>query len=85
MLTDIGDIMLKFAKHLLLHLEKPAQWSTIHIHSIPKTGNLSEVGNYRDISLSPIAANITKKMLLNRIQTISDPPLKPNKNGFRLR
>ena len=83
MLADIDDIILKFANNLLLNLEKPAQWSTSHIHPIPKTGDLTEVGNYRSIALSPIAAKITNKMLLNPIQPILDPLLRPNQNGFR--
>ena len=70
MLADIDDIILKFTNNLLLNLEKPAQWSASHIQPIPKTGDLSEVGNYRGISLSPIVAKITNKMLLNCIQPI---------------
>ena len=80
-LADIDDIILKFANNLLLNLEKPAQWSTSQIQSIPKTGDLSEVGNYRGIS--PIAAKISNKMLLNGIQPILDHLLRPNQNGFR--
>ena len=83
MLTDIDDIMFKFANNLLLNLEIPTQWSTIHIHPIPKTGDLSEVGNYRGIALSPNAAKIKNKMLLNCIQPVLDPLLRPNQNGFR--
>ena len=70
MLAEIDDIILKFANNLLLNLEKPDQWSTSQIQPILKTGDLSEVGNYRDIALSPIAAKITNTMLLNRIQPI---------------
>ena len=71
MLADIDDIILKLANNLLLNLEnleKPAQWSTSHIQPIPKAGDLSEVGNYRVIALSPIAAKITKLLLL-RLQS----------------
>ena len=85
MLADIDDIILKFENNLLLNLEKPAQWSTSHIQPIPKTGDLSEVGNYRGIAISPTAAKITNNMLLNCIQPILDPPLRPNQNGFRPR
>ena len=83
MLTDIDDIILKFANNLLLKLEKPTYWSTIQIQPIPKTGDLSKVGNYRGIALSLIAAKIANKLLLNRIQPILDPLLRPNQNGFR--
>ena len=77
-LAGIDDIILKLANKLLLNFEKPAQWSTCHIQSIPKPGDLSEVG-----PLSPIAAKITNKMILNCIQPILDPLLRPNQNGFR--
>ena len=70
MFADIDDIILKFANNLLLNLEKPAQWSTSHIQPIPKTGELSEFGTYRGIALSPVAAKVTNKMLLNPIQPI---------------
>ena len=50
---------------------------------IPKSGNLALTTNYRGISLSAIAAKITNKMLLNRIQPFIDPLLRPNQNGFR--
>ena len=45
MVADIDDIIIKFANNLLLNLEKSAQYSTSHIQRIPKTGDLSEVGN----------------------------------------
>ena len=82
MLAGIDDVILKFA-NLLLNLEKLAQWPTSQIQPIPKTGELSEVGNYRGVALSPIAAKIANKMLLNHIQPILDPLLIPTQNGFR--
>ena len=81
--ADFDDIMLKFANNLLLHQDKPEQWSLSHIQPIPKSGDLSDVGNYRGIALSPIAAKIANKMILNRIQPVLDPLLRPNQNGFR--
>ena len=83
MLADIDEITLKFANNLLLNLEKPAQWSNSYIQPISKTGDLTEVGNYRSIALSPIAPKITNKMLLNPIQPILDSLLRPNQTGFR--
>ena len=83
MVAEIDDIILKFTSNLLLNLEKPAPWSTSYIQPIPKTGDLSEVGNYRGIALSPIVAKITNKLLLNRIQPILDPLLRPNQNEFK--
>ena len=42
---------------------------------LPKSGNLEETGNYRDISLSLIAANMKNNMILNRIQHYLNPIL----------
>ena len=41
------------------------------------------MGNYRGIALSAIAAKIANKLILNRIQPVLDPLLRPNQNGFR--
>ena len=82
-LANIDDIMLNFSNNLLNKLEKPAQWSINHIQPVPKSGDLSNEGNYRGIALSAIAAKITNKMILNRIQPVLDPLLRPNQNGFR--
>ena len=82
-LTNIDDIILEFANNLLNNFDKPEQWSINQIQPIPKSGDLSNVGNYRGIALSAIAAKIVNKMLLNRIQPVLDPLLRPNQNGFR--
>ena len=50
---------------------------------LPKTGDLSETGNYRGESLSPFAANTVNKMILNRLLMKMDGCLRPNLNGFR--
>ena len=42
-------------------------WKNTKRPKIPKSGDLSLTGDYRGIALSPIAAKIKKKMLLNRI------------------
>ena len=68
---------------MLNNLDKPEQWSINQIQPIPKSGDLSNVGNYRGIALSAIAAKLVNKMLLNRIQPALDPLLRPNQNGFR--
>ena len=43
-----------------------------NIIPIPKTGDLSEYSNYRGIMLSAVAAKITNRMILNRIQSEID-------------
>ena len=64
-LANIDNITLEFANNLLTKLHKLAQWSTNHIQPVPKSGDLSDVGNYRGIALSAIAAKIANKMILN--------------------
>ena len=80
---DLDDIILQYANSVLLHTKKPDQWCTNHLKPLPKSGDLSDVGNYRGITLSAIAAKITNKLILNRIQPVLDPKLRPNNNSFR--
>ena len=50
---------------------------------MPKKGDLSKSGNYRGISLNAIVTKLINRMILNRIQPVLDPYLRPNQNGFR--
>ena len=81
-LCNFDDLILSFANGLFED-EKPEQWSTGNLIPIPKTGDLSEYCNYRGIMLSSVAAKITNRMILNRIQLKIDEHLRPNQNGFR--
>ena len=65
---------------MLIHHEIPNQWLNCNIVPFPKSGNLEDVGNYRGIAL---AAKITNKMILKRIQPPIDPILCPNQSRFR--
>ena len=67
-LCNLDDLTLSFANGLFQD-SKPDQWSTGNLIPIPKTGDLSEYGNYRGIMLSAVAAKITNRMILNRIQS----------------
>ena len=80
---DLDDILLDFANSLLNKSEKPDQWSEIDLIPVPKSGDLSDTSNYRGISLAAIAAKLTNKMILNRVQPEIDPKLRNNQNGFR--
>ena len=79
---DLDEIILQYANKLL-EGDKPDQWSESDLIPIPKSGDLSNTNNYRGIALSPVAAKVTNKMLLNRIRPKIDPELRPNQNGFR--
>ena len=50
---------------------------------LPKTGDLSDTGNYKGISLSSIVAKFVNKIILNRTQPKLEQHLRPNQNGFR--
>ena len=75
---DLDDIILSYANKLLMDGEKPDQWSLSNIIPIPKKGNLSKGGNYRGISLNATIAKLTNRLILNRIQPVLDPHLRPN-------
>ena len=47
---------------------KPKQWYILNIISIPKKGDLSQVSNYRVISLSSLVAKTYIRMILNIIR-----------------
>ena len=82
-LCNIEQPLLDFANDLLLNGCKPDQWSISNIIPVPKKGDLSKGGNYRGISLNAITAKMVNRMILNRIQPVLDPHLRPNQNGFR--
>ena len=80
---SLDDILLDFANKLLKHNLKPRQWSEIDMLPIPKSGDLSDTGNYRGISLTSVVAKLVNKMILIRIQPKIDKFIRPNQNGFR--
>ena len=80
---DIEDILLHFANKLLINRKKPDQFTILNLKPIPKSGNLSDTGNYRGISLTSLVAKLINKMLLNRLRPKIDPYLRYNQNGFR--
>ena len=75
--------MLVFSKKILTRHDILSQRLKCNIVPFPKSCNLEEAGNYRDIELSVIGAKMTNKMILNRIQPYINPILRPNQNGFR--
>ena len=80
---SLDDILLDFANKLLKHNLKPRQWSEIDMLPVPKSGDLSDTGNYRGISLTSVVAKLVNKMILIRIQSKIDKFIRPNQNGFR--
>ena len=81
---DLDDIVLKFCNDAFVNRRKPSQWSILNIVPIPKSGDLSQAGNYRGISLSSLVAKTYNRMILNRIRPTLDEHLRTNQNGFRV-
>ncbi|XP_030839582.1 uncharacterized protein LOC115923289 [Strongylocentrotus purpuratus] len=81
---DLDEIILSFCNNALINEEKPHQWSILNIVPIPKSGDLSQGGNYRGISLSSIVAKTFNRLILNRIRPVLDSHLRTNQNGFRV-
>ena len=82
-LPALQEDLLGFCNDCLMEGEIPDAWKTASIIPVPKKGDLSKPGNYRGISLAPVAAKVFNKLLLNRIYPHIDPLLRPNQNGFR--
>ena len=61
----------------------PSQFTTSLICPIPKKGDLTQMTNYRGISLMSQAAKLYNRILLNRIRDPIDKILRPNQAGFR--
>ena len=62
------EIVLDFCIEAHMKHFKPDQWSILNIVPIPKSGDLSDAGNYRGIS--SIVAKLYNRMILNRIHPI---------------
>ena len=63
--------------------EAPAEWTLAHVVAVPKTPGTSKIENHRGISLMSCAAKILNKLLLLRLQSVLDPFLRHEQNGFR--
>ena len=50
---QLDDIIIKFCNDALLPGRKPAQWSTLNLIPIPKSGDLREGKNYRGSAYHP--------------------------------
>ena len=61
----------------------PTQWKKGLICKIPKKGNLQECGNWRGVTLLPLASKVLSRILINRIQLGVDSSLRKEQAGFR--
>ena len=63
----------------------PSAWKDALVIPIPKTGNLSQVKNYRPISLLPLPGKLLEKLVHNQISTFleTNNVLVNEQHGFR--
>ena len=85
LLKDDGDT-LTAALHNLLQLiwrneSVPTDWQMGVIVPLHKTGDRTDPGNYRGITLQPVVLKVLCQILLCRLQAILDPA-DPTKPGF---
>ena len=61
----------------------PEQWKHGLICWVPKKGNLQQCGNWRGVTLLPIASKVLGKILISRIQCGVDHRLRKEQAGLR--
>jgi hypothetical protein len=87
LLKNGGDYLLgvlqKLCSDILSGSDPPWQWKMNKIVPVPKKGDLSQMTNYRGISLMSAAAKIFNRLILNRIKPVVDTVLRRNQAGFR--
>jgi hypothetical protein len=87
LLKEGGDYLRRILRSLcntiLSGSDPPWQWKTNRIVPIPKKGDLTEMTNYRGISMMSVAAKLFNRLLLDRIRAHIDPVLRKNQAGFR--
>ena len=63
--------------------EVPQELKDASIVTISKKGSRTEFGNYRGISMLSVAGKILAKVLLNRLQPLSESIIPETQCGFR--
>ena len=80
---NLDEIVLDFCKEAHMKHFKLDQWSILNIVHTPQSGELSDAGHYRGISLSSVVTKLYNRLILNRIRPVTDPHLRVNQYGFR--
>ena len=82
-----GTILVHHLHRLFLKIwdneEVPQELKDASIVTIFKKGSRTECGNYRGISLLPVAGKILAKVPLNRLQPLSESIIPETQCGFR--
>jgi hypothetical protein len=63
----------------------PTEWTVSHIVPIPKKAGTTRKEDHRGISLMSCTAKLFNRLLLDRLQSVLDPFLRYEQNGFRPR
>ena len=79
----MASIVHEFCREVYINQIPPKQWITNLIVPVPIKGDLSQINNYRGITLMSTCAKVFHKLLLNRIHAVIDLKLRPNQAGFR--
>ena len=70
---SVVDTVHGFSAEVYTSLTPPIQWTTSFIIPLPEKGDLSQISNYRGISLLSISAKVYNKILFTRIRDHVDP------------
>jgi exonuclease III len=73
----------RIINNVLVGGEAPNEWTLAHVVPVPKMAGTSKIEEHRGISLMSCAAKIYNKLLLLRLQSVLDPFLRHEQNGFR--
>ncbi|PIK49963.1 hypothetical protein BSL78_13170, partial [Apostichopus japonicus] len=82
-IDEFKVFLLTLCNFILDSAQKPIEFARSAIVPLPKKGNLSLTTNYRGISLTPMAAKLYNKLILNRCRSPVEEKLRWNQNGFR--
>lgn len=80
---SITKPLLLIFKQVLTQMQYPKIWKTSHLTPIHKSGEISNIENYRPISVLPAIAKIFDKILHNHIRSKTAHLISPHQHGFR--
>lgn len=91
-LTMLSFVIPQLSKHLTFIINKclltstyPCQWKRANVIPIPKTGNPTDISQFRPISILPIISKILEKIVHEQLSNYLDTNniLPPTQSGFR--
>ena len=82
-LPDIAEELTPMLNAIYVSGNAPEASRRAAIVPSPKKGDLSQLGNWRGISLMSLLAKLYNHVPLSRLRPVLDPLLRKNENGFR--